>query len=179
MGQCSHRNCRCLRVSLVDSQGAKIRKGRTYLRPATGTLESPHEDTFDAPPGGRGSKCHFMCPEISKVSLRTAAEATRNGCLGYWFSVMGSWVRVARLRSEELRRDKFVARPEMPRRAARCKPLLRTGTKARSLAQADVELGKPAVDGGARWSRVRACQPASSLSAKRKLPSGPSPAPPR
>lgn len=59
-------------------QVPKNEKGRTYLRPATGTLESPRKDAFNAPPVGRTSKRGFSCPEISKVSLRTAAEATRN-----------------------------------------------------------------------------------------------------
>src|ERR1035438_8135168 len=53
--------------------------GRTYLRPATGHRK-PKEERFQCAPGG----AHFQrCVpfEISYVSLRTAAEATRNAYL--------------------------------------------------------------------------------------------------
>jgi hypothetical protein len=59
--------------------------GRTYLRPVTGTSEGPTKERFQrAPVGARIERCPSF--EISEVSLRTAAEATRNWFWLNWFS---------------------------------------------------------------------------------------------
>ena len=64
------------------------KEGRTYRRPVLGTLESPQKDAFDAPQVGARSNALFASAEVSKVSGRTAAEATRKRYL-----VVREWIR--------------------------------------------------------------------------------------